>query len=594
MRPVELVFDALDRLDCRPKGDPNSSRQIEARCPAHDDRSPSLSLSEGGDGRALINCHAGCRVEEVVAALHLEMRDLMPEREEERRVPQVPAREVCGYVYTDELGNPLIRVVRYEPKSFRQQRWEDGRWVWGLGETRRVLYRLPEVVAALERGEIVFVVEGEKDADRLAAEGKTATCPLGGAGKWRPEYTATLTGPSNVVVVVGDDDPPHPKTGRREGHLHALDVWRALTGKVGKVIARLPAEGFKDVHDQLAAGVPFNSKTLRPIPALAEAPAAEAEQGSALMLTARAMSARPAPSRALQVVGPLMQRGMRTTIGAQTGEGKTTLAFQAIRSLVHREPFLDEAWVPPSPGKALIVDLEQGEETVKLRLREAGLGDTDRVDVLWQPAGLALDSNQADQALLYETLKRGGYDLVLIDPLYQMHRGNPNDERTAADLMRLLDGWAREFNCSMVIPMHARKPHPQAGKQFTIHDIAGSGSWNRNAVFVMGLQLMSPGSSRLHFFKDRLGSEGSPAIGSHWWLSFNRESGFARTHKEDRDSLHRTLNAMLDTDRGATEDELVAAGADQVWLKGMKRRAFVNGEGRWRKADWNQQQALET
>jgi hypothetical protein len=592
MRPVELVYEALDRAGCAPKGDPHGTRYIPARCPAHEDSNASLQLSEGDEGTALIKCFAGCTTEEVVNALRLEWADLFPPKAEERRVPQVPAREVCSYVYTDEDGQPLIKVVRYEPKSFRQMRWEDGRWQWGLGETRRVLYRLPEVLAALARGEIVFIVEGEKDADRLRAEGKTATCPLGGAGKWRPEYTESLTGASNVIVVIGDDDEPHPKTGRREGHLHALDVWRALQGKVGRVIARLPAEGFKDVHDQLTAGVPFTSKTLRPIPALAEAPSAE--QGSALMLTARAMSARPAPARSLQVVGPLMQRGMRTTIGAQTGEGKTTLALQAIRALVFREPFLDEAWTPPAPGKALIVDLEQGEETVKTRLREAGLADTDRVDVLWQPAGLALDSDQADQALLYEALKSGGYDLVLIDPLYQMHRGNPNDERTAADLMRLLDGWAREFNFALVIPMHARKPHPQAGKQFTIHDIAGAGTWNRNAEFVIGLQLMSTGSSRIHFFKDRIGGAGAPAVGSHWWLSFDREKGFARTHKEDRDSLHRTLNAMLERDAGVTEDELVAAGADQLWLKGMKKRAHVNPAGRWRKTDWNEQTALET
>ena len=44
----------------------------------------------------------------------------------------------------------------------------------------RVLYRLPEVLAAGE----VWVVEGEKDADSLAALGIVATCNAGGAGKW--------------------------------------------------------------------------------------------------------------------------------------------------------------------------------------------------------------------------------------------------------------------------------------------------------------------------------------------------------------------------------------------------------------------------
>jgi Protein of unknown function (DUF3987) len=47
-----------------------------ARCPAHDDHKPSLSISEGADGRALLICHAGCTTEAVVAALGLTLSDL--------------------------------------------------------------------------------------------------------------------------------------------------------------------------------------------------------------------------------------------------------------------------------------------------------------------------------------------------------------------------------------------------------------------------------------------------------------------------------------------------------------------------------------
>ncbi len=54
-------------------------------------------------------------------------------------------------------------------------------------------YRLPELAAADPRRS-VFVVEGEKDADRLAALGAVATCNPGGAGKWRPEFGAHLAG----------------------------------------------------------------------------------------------------------------------------------------------------------------------------------------------------------------------------------------------------------------------------------------------------------------------------------------------------------------------------------------------------------------
>jgi hypothetical protein len=54
--------------------------QYVARCPAHRDRSPSLSVRDTGDGRTLIHCFAGCHVEAVVAAIGMRMSDLMPEK----------------------------------------------------------------------------------------------------------------------------------------------------------------------------------------------------------------------------------------------------------------------------------------------------------------------------------------------------------------------------------------------------------------------------------------------------------------------------------------------------------------------------------
>ena len=69
MRPVEKVLDRLD-------GVRDSNGSWKALCPAHDDREPSLSVSEGDDGRALLNCFAGCETAEIVAELGLKMSDL--------------------------------------------------------------------------------------------------------------------------------------------------------------------------------------------------------------------------------------------------------------------------------------------------------------------------------------------------------------------------------------------------------------------------------------------------------------------------------------------------------------------------------------
>jgi len=51
-----------------------------ARCPAHDDRGPSLAIRELGDGRVLIHCFAGCDAHQIVSAVGLTFAELFPPR----------------------------------------------------------------------------------------------------------------------------------------------------------------------------------------------------------------------------------------------------------------------------------------------------------------------------------------------------------------------------------------------------------------------------------------------------------------------------------------------------------------------------------
>jgi putative DNA primase/helicase len=69
------------------------------------------------------------------------------------------------YDYVNEHGEPVMQVVRYQPKDFRQRRRVDGKWVWNVKGVELVPYRLPEVIAANE----VVIVEGEKDVETLCA-----------------------------------------------------------------------------------------------------------------------------------------------------------------------------------------------------------------------------------------------------------------------------------------------------------------------------------------------------------------------------------------------------------------------------------------
>jgi len=72
--PVDLVLERLDHVR-------RSGRGWQGRCPSHEDRSPSLSIAEGRDGRVLLHDHAGCSTEEIVRALGLNLGDLFPRDE---------------------------------------------------------------------------------------------------------------------------------------------------------------------------------------------------------------------------------------------------------------------------------------------------------------------------------------------------------------------------------------------------------------------------------------------------------------------------------------------------------------------------------
>src|SRR5690606_14689172 len=104
---------------------------IMARCPAHDDREPSLSIAEGDDGRVLLTCHAGCPTRDIVARLGLGMADLFPARPLNGHGLGQP---IATYPYTDADGRLLFEVLRYHPKTFRQRRPDgQGGWLWKLG-----------------------------------------------------------------------------------------------------------------------------------------------------------------------------------------------------------------------------------------------------------------------------------------------------------------------------------------------------------------------------------------------------------------------------------------------------------------------------
>ncbi len=158
-------------------------------------------------------------------------------------------RIVKEYDYEDETGKLLFQVVRYEPKGFAQRRRGKSDWVYNVSGVRKVLYRLPELIAA-PLADWVFIVEGEKDADRLAAEGFAATTAPGGAGNWHKSFNEYFR--NRYVAIVPDND--------SAGRAHAQRVAEEISdcaAVVKQIDLRACYEGLAikgDVSDFFEAG----------------------------------------------------------------------------------------------------------------------------------------------------------------------------------------------------------------------------------------------------------------------------------------------------------------------------------------------------
>src|SRR3954470_19268241 len=214
MTALDRLTDALRDRDCKPR--PGTGGQWSARCPAHDDRAPSLSLRQI-EGQALVHCHAGCTAVDVLGALGLTLRDLYDE-------PR-------GAAYRYDDG----RVVHRTPdKRFRQS----GRTQGGAS-----LYRLGTVTAAVAAGQTVYLCEGEKDVHALESVGVVATTSPMGSSNWSKVDPSPLTGAT--VVLVADNDEP----GRR----YATEA-KASLDRLGATVSVVTARVGKGAADHIAAG----------------------------------------------------------------------------------------------------------------------------------------------------------------------------------------------------------------------------------------------------------------------------------------------------------------------------------------------------
>jgi putative DNA primase/helicase len=175
---------------------PSKGSKTKYHCPVCD--GDDLDISKDG----AYSCFGGnCEPKDIRNAI--DKLEGKPDWKPEQFVKPIRTKSQKEYFYPDRDGNNLVRVTRIDDgsggKKFFQNHWDGGKWLKGNpDEVKKLIpiYRYAEVQQAIERNELIFIVEGEATADTLWELGIPATTTIGGAGKFTKygDYTTDLEG----------------------------------------------------------------------------------------------------------------------------------------------------------------------------------------------------------------------------------------------------------------------------------------------------------------------------------------------------------------------------------------------------------------
>jgi putative DNA primase/helicase len=512
---VVRIEDFLERLE----GVHGNNGQWHARCPAHDDKQASLTVSVGRNGAILATCWTGCELDAITRGVGVTVRDLFPtsgERElyaPPERVSLASAalpdqREITRYAerlqrspetlrmllelkgwkagtcavlelglvgdrITIPLRNPdgtLGNFLRYHPNG----NGKGPKMLAESGYPRTPYYWLDD------KAELVWIVEGEPDAISVANVGLSVIGAPGASAKAHAEWLDPVRD-RDVVVCMDNDD-----AGRRAAQRWAraastrgarsvrLVAWGDRPDKydVGELVREL-GDGSRAALLELAKTAPVWDEPVRVTPQAATAPVSDAaidelEPGQIIMRAATSVR----PRRVVWLWRQRIPRGRVGIVFGPPGHGKSTLLALLI------------AEVTSSSGRVLIASAEDDPETTIVpRLVGAG-AELERVTLISTKASdgetnLLLPRDNRALGARFED-----HALCLIDPL-AAHLGDDvntwNEQQVRALVLAPLAWHARRHDCAVVAIMHLNKSQGMDA----LSRISGSGGFGGAARFAL-------------------------------------------------------------------------------------------------------------
>lgn len=471
-----------------------------ALCPAHEDHNRSLKV-DVVNGRTLVKCHAGCDQRSVITAIGPELFNgaAKARNGNGKGADRENLEKVAEYTYSDRNGKPVFFRDRYEwIEGGERQKGVYPRQLDGSRSgSAPVPYRLHRVAHAIESGEQVLLVEGEKSADALAENGFCATT-TGSAESWRPKFAEHFRG-ARLVIWPDADEP---------GERYAAAAARDLAAVVSELrVLRFPnvrqkwdaADYFEEGGnaeqlERLLADAPEWTDVISPPapePTTAEDPSVPGQRRP--LVLKRLLEGEP-PTPPKMQIDQFLLSGDVNVLGGGGDAGKTTTMLAAAVSTAAARPLFGSLCVR-EPGPVVLVVPEDGEAVAR-----------HHVDALI--AGLTPPISEAERAKLERDLHIIGDDravnllvdtpelaerlaevrpsLVILDPISSLiGDANENDESVAelvcSNLRRRI---GRPLGAAILLAGHLRKPGRDSAETQGVYDVKGSAGWTNHARIV--------------------------------------------------------------------------------------------------------------
>jgi predicted transcriptional regulator len=478
----------FDRITRALEGKPRANGSYVCKCPAHDDKNPSLSVSFK-DGKILLHCFAGCSQDAVIDALKArglwektsssnESSYKPPPRKTKTKDPP-PVKPIPkgvayywhgkqikdSWTYKDKDGKVLGHVVRYEKdgkKEIIPYFYKNGEnWTNGSLKAPRPLYSLNFIRSAPSETTI-WIVEGEKCAEALQWVHRLATTSMGGTNAAKFTDWSPLAG--RTVRIWPDHD--------EAGKIYAEEVKLQLKGLMPPStieivdVAKLGLKNKEDAYDWLQV---HDKDGLDQIPLVWEDGCSDTDetvenpQVEFISLTEIAkLQIEDKP-----IIGGLLGEKESLIISALSGVGKSLLVnCMAVSLGKPPEKGLWGLFDILRPIKTLIVQSENSLKSFNMRLNklfkeypemEDGGENVFVVKVGDNCRYIGDIEDKNFQKFLIDSLLSLGAGMLILDPLISYHTEDENDNSPMRKALDQFSVVLEGANVSAIICHHCNR-----------------------------------------------------------------------------------------------------------------------------------------